>query len=107
MALLLGKWHGHLAVERTVDAVVVVVATSSLKLTSLLVAAATATTSDIDAMTLSIPSSFVLNLRYLQSSIIHTIERGFDDLLLRFAVLLYHNEYRYDSSNLSYRYYIS
>ena len=104
---LLGKWHGHLAVVMTVDAVVDVVATPSLKLTSLLVAATTATTSDIDAMTLSIPSSFVLNLRYLQSSIIHTIERGFDDLLLRFAVLLYHNEYRYDSSNLSYRYYIS
>ena len=88
---LLGKWHGDLAVERTVDAVVVVVvvvvATSSLKLTSLLVAA-TATTSDIDAMTLSIPSSFVLNMIYFQSFTQLSNEVRINDLLLRFAVLL-------------------
>ena len=105
MALLLGKWHGHLAVERTVDAVVVVVATLSLKLTSLLVAAATATTSDIDAMTLSIPSSFVLNMIYFQSFTQLSNEVRIDDLLLRFVVLLHHYEYRYDSTSLSYRYY--
>ena len=105
MALLLGKWHGHLAVVMTVDTVVV--ATSSLKLTSLLVAAATATTSDIDAMTLSIPSSFVLNMIYFQSFTQLSNEVRIDDLLLRFVVLLHHYEYRYDSTSLSYRYYIN
>ena len=63
--LLLGKWHGDLAAVMTVDSVDVVV-TLSLKVTSL-PEAATATTSDIDDMTLSIPSSFVLNLINSQS----------------------------------------